>query len=89
MFGIIDSDRIGSISHQNLVCMFTIIISFIQSITGDKDGIVTELAKQRADIVFDSLSRRKDDTISCEDFTSWIRQDEEIVKRLDMFLNRV
>lgn len=89
LFGIIDSRGSGSISYQNLVDTFTILVSFIQSITGHKDGIIYELAKQRADIVFSSLSRGKDDTLSCGDFTSWIRQNEEIVELLDMFLSRV
>ena len=89
LFGIIDREGRGTISHKEITDAFAVLISFIQSITGQEVGNSTELAELRTNQIFYFLEKGEEDRISNSDLLNWIEGNEEVIKHLDIFLNKV
>ncbi|KAI6656874.1 Recoverin [Oopsacas minuta] len=56
---------------------------------GHQNENTHDIATQRANTVYTALSKEQDDTLSSEDFMNWIKQNEEVIDHLDIFLNRL
>ena len=89
IFRILDRDGKGTVSNTDIASAFEVLISFVQFITGQEEGNTAEIAELKTNEIFDFLGKGKEERISNEDLLNWIKGNEEVIKHLDIFLNKV